>query len=120
MIVSNIKNVQGIKVANEAYKNVVGRVLVSPETGWEDYVMRMFEVGKEGYSANHQHDFPHIVFILEGTGLLIMDGKETPIESGSFIYIPNNSMHQLLNKGTGDEKLKFLCIVPQADHVPFA
>ena len=41
MIVSNIKNVQGIKVANEAYKNVVGRVLVSPETGWEDYVIRI-------------------------------------------------------------------------------
>jgi quercetin dioxygenase-like cupin family protein len=119
MIVSNIKNVPGVDVINDAYKNVLGRVLISPETGWEDYVMRMFELGKDGYSADHQHDFPHIVFVLGGTGVLILDGKENPIESGSFAYIPNNSQHQLLNKGTSDEKLKFICIVHQEDHVPF-
>ncbi len=119
MIVSNIKNVKGVDVINDAYKNVLGRVLISPETGWEDYVMRMFELGKDGYSADHQHDFPHIVFVLDGIGTLVLDGKEKPIENGSFAYIPNNSQHQLLNKGTGDEKLKFICIVHQEDHVPF-
>ncbi len=108
MIVSNEKNVKGIELDNVAYKNVIGKVLVSPETGWDDYVMRLFELKKDGYSADHSHDFPHIVYVLEGEGVLHLDGKEMSIGSGNFAFIPNGARHQLLNTAKDETSLRFL------------
>ncbi|HKL11385.1 MAG TPA: cupin domain-containing protein [Clostridia bacterium] len=108
MIASNEKNVKAIELVNEAYKNVKGKVLVSPENGWDDYVMRLFELGKGGYSADHSHDFPHIVYVLEGEGVLHLDGKEMAIESGSFAFIPNKKRHQLVNASENGDSLRFI------------
>jgi quercetin dioxygenase-like cupin family protein len=70
--------------------------------------MRLFELGKDGYSADHSHDFPHIVYVLEGKGMLHLDGKKMPIESGSFAFIPNGKRHQLTNTAKDGQSLRFL------------
>lgn len=108
MIASNEKSVRAVELVSEAYKNVKGKVLVSPETGWDDYVMRLFELGKEGYSADHSHDFPHIVYVLDGEGFLYMEGDKIPVESGSFAFIPNNKRHQLVNSRENGDPLRFI------------
>ncbi|MBK5239646.1 cupin domain-containing protein [Clostridium sp.] len=117
MIVSNEKYVKVSQISAPGYANIVGKVLVSSETGWDDYVMRVFQVSENGYSGRHSHDYPHIVYTLEGTGTLFLDGKDYPIESGSFTFIPPNKEHQLSNKGKDD--LKFICIVPKRGHLGF-
>jgi len=108
MIASNEKNVKAVELVNEAYKNVKGKVLVSPETGWDDYVMRLFELGEGGYSADHSHDFPHIVYVLEGEGFLYLQEEKIPVESGSFAFIPNNKRHQLVNARENGDSLRFI------------
>lgn len=117
MIISNEKDVKVCNISAPGYANIVGKVLVSPETGWDDYVMRQFEVGEGGYSGRHTHSYPHIVYTLGGEGTLFLDGKEYPLEAGSFCFIPSDKLHQLLNKGK--DKLKFICIVPKEGHVGF-
>lgn len=119
MITSHVNNVKAIELPEGPYSNVIGRVLISPETGWDDYVMRMFELRKNGFTADHAHDFPHYVFVLEGTGEYQLDDEVFEVESGSFALIPNNHRHQLRNNAKDETPLKFICIVPKEGHVPF-
>lgn len=115
MIVSHKNNVKAIKVENPAVKGAMMKVLISPTEGWEGHVMRIFEVEAGGYTPKHSHPWPHINYIISGKGTLHLDGEDKVIEAGSFAYVPANSEHQF--KNTGDEKLEFICIVPEEGHI---
>lgn len=116
-MVSSEKNCKIHEISAPGYENIVGKVLVSPKEGWEGYVMRVFEVSENGYSGKHSHDYPHIVYILDGKGTLLLDGKEYPLEKESFTFIPPEKEHQLLN--CGKDTFKFMCVVPERGHVGF-
>jgi len=61
-----------------------------------------------------RHDWPHINYIVEGRGVLHVDGRDTPIESGSYAFVPAGSTHQFRNAGSG--RFRFICIVPTEGH----
>jgi mannose-6-phosphate isomerase-like protein (cupin superfamily) len=50
-----------------------------------------------------------VYFILEGQGIMQIDGESASVERGQAIYIPPGSRQHIQNTGTDD--LKFLCIV---------
>ncbi len=110
MFVSHIKEIEGIKLEDNSMKGVIKKVLISPEEGWKDYVMRLFSLEEGGYTPKHSHPWEHINIVLEGKGTLFLDGKEFKIEKGSIAFIPENKEHQYrANRG---ETLEFICIVP--------
>ena len=115
MIVANEKDVHAMVLESPEVKEAAMKVLISPKEGWEGYVMRVIELGKDGYSPKHTHDWPHINYILEGSGSLHINGKDTPIEAGSYAYVPAGSLHQYKNEGGG--MFRFICIVPEEGHV---
>ena len=115
MIVANEKDVHAMVLESPEVKEAAMKVLISPKEGWEGYVMRVIELGKDGYSPKHTHDWPHINYILEGSGSLHINGKDTPLEAGSYAYVPAGSLHQYKNEGSG--MLRFICIVPEEGHV---
>ena len=119
MIAANVKDIKLVDLQSDAYKNVKGKVLISPACGSDEMVLRLFEVGQGGYSADHSHDFPHYVYVLEGDGTVELDGKKYPVEAGSFSFIPNGTKHQLVNTTTTGKMLKFLCMVPVEGHIGF-
>ena len=119
MIASHEKNIKLVDLNSDAYKNVKGKVLISPACGSDVNVLRLFEVSKDGYSANHAHDYPHYVYVLDGEGTLEMDGKKYDIEPGSCAFVPNNIQHQLVNTTNTGKLLRFLCMVPVEGHVGF-
>ncbi len=88
--------------------------LVSPQEGWEGYVMRVVEVTEFGYTPKHQHSWPHINYMLEGEGELMIDGVIKHVKKGSFAYVPGNTLHQFRN--VGKCTFKFICIVPEEGH----
>jgi len=100
-----------LEVPNEkGIKNLKIRWLISKKDGAENFAMRLFEVEPDGHSPLHQHDWEHEVFILEGNGLA-NDGKnKTPFKKGDVFFIKSMEWHQLIN--TGNETLKFLCLIP--------
>lgn len=114
MIVSDEKKINSQKVEHPEAKNALMKVLISPHEGWEGHVMRIFELEEGGYTPKHTHDWPHINYILEGSGTLFLDGKENEIEAGSYAYVPSNELHQFKNTGNGT--LRFICIVPEEGH----
>lgn len=114
MIVGNFNEVAGTKVMHPDAKDALMKVLISPAEGWEGHVMRVFEIGENGFTPQHQHDWPHINYIIAGEGTLQIGDKINPITAGGFAYVPAGALHQF--KNTGSETLKFICIVPEEGH----
>ena len=57
--------------------------------------LSVIEPGKT--SAHHIHPWEHEVYIIEGTGVLLCDGKEYPVKQGDGMFIPGNVDHYTLN-----------------------
>ena len=110
MVISHASLVEGIMYNSNGAKSALKKVLISEEEGWKDYVMRLFEVSENGYSPKHIHPWPHIIFVVNGKGIIHMEGKDTEVENGSYAFIPGGIEHQLLNRGNGI--FSFICIVP--------
>ncbi|AHF07220.1 cupin domain-containing protein [Desulfitobacterium metallireducens] len=111
MIVAHQRDVLGTRMSSADAENVLKKVLISPNEGWGGYVMRSFEIGPYGHTPKHQHAWPHINYILGGKGILHLDGKDYPVEAGSFAYVPGDQIHQFQN--ISSEPFAFICIVPE-------
>lgn len=111
MYISNVKEISKAGVNAPGAANVAKQVLVSPDNGWEGWVMRHFTVGREGCSPRHSHPWPHIVYVTAGEGTLFLNGDNHLLEQGSVAFVPGDSDHQFLNRG--DKDFSFICIVPE-------
>lgn len=114
MVVGNFNELESIQITSPEARNAAMKVLVSPKEGWEGYVMRVVELEVDGYSPKHQHDWPHINYIIEGEGTLLIDDTLNKITAGSYAYVPANTLHQFSN--VGGTPFKFICIVPEEGH----
>jgi mannose-6-phosphate isomerase-like protein (cupin superfamily) len=61
-----------------------------------------------GSRLPHRHAEPEIYLILEGTGILTIDGQESIVTKGSAIFIPGNAWHALRNETDADLKLFYV------------
>lgn len=115
MPVGHVKDLNVIKINHPSSFNSSMKALVSPTEGWEGYVMRVVEVGVEGFTPKHSHPWPHINYMIEGEGELMIDQQTHSVASGSYAFVPPNALHQFRNVGKG--VFKFICIVPEEGHV---
>lgn len=116
MIVSHIDKVLKEKVQGPGVEKAWKKVCITPESGWDGYVMRVFELEPGGKAPLHTHEWPHINYFLKGKGTVYLNGQENSVEAGSFAYIPGNAEHQI--KNAGDEPFQFICIVPEEGEYP--
>jgi len=100
-----------MEVKLETAKNLFKQTGITGREGWEGWSMRIFTLGKDGYTPKHIHDWPHINYIISGEGSLLVDGKEQPVKPGDTAYIKGGEEHQFRNKGS--EEFSFICIVPE-------
>lgn len=97
--------------AQAALDGVTMRVVIGPDQGAPHFNMRVFEVLPGHASPYHSHWWEHEVFVLAGQGVAKTEQGKVPIGPGSTVFVPGGEMHQFQN--TGDELLRFLCLVPQ-------
>ena len=114
MPVGNLRDVAGVMVTHPEARGAVMRVLVGPELGWEDHVMRVFELEPGGHTPRHAHEWPHINYIISGRGTLFLHGQENELAAGGYAYVPAGELHQFQN--IGNEPFVFICIVPEKGH----
>ncbi len=105
----NYKDVKAERV-EEGAKDTTIRWLITSKDGANHFAMREFEIKSKGYTPLHKHDWEHEVFILEGKGIVISNGKEERFKKGDVFFIPSMEEHQF--KNTGKKMLKFLCLIP--------
>ena len=69
------------------------------------------ELVRSGGQLNlHRHLQPEIYFILEGTGILTIDGLERTVTAGAAVFIPGNAEHGIRNET--DALLRLFYVFP--------
>lgn len=94
-------------------KGVEMRLLIHRAEGAPNFYMRQFTVAPEGFTPRHRHDWEHEVYVLSGRGEACTPDGPHPLKAGDCIFVPPREEHQFRN--TGDEPLKFLCLVPRQE-----
>ena len=112
IITGKSMNVPPLKLEN----GVVKRILIGPNQGAKNYVMRLFTLGKGGATPYHTHPWEHEAFIVKGDCLIRSGKDEITVTAGDFAYIPPNEAHQFLNAGV--DELEFICVVPISGESP--
>jgi quercetin dioxygenase-like cupin family protein len=56
----------------------------------------------------HRHAQPEIYFILQGTGILSVDGRETIVTAGDTVFIPGDAEHGIRNETDADLRLFYV------------
>lgn len=60
----------------------------------------------------HRLDMVEIYYVLEGRGLMFIDGESREVEAGQAVYIPVGAVQHIKNTGSGG--LSFLCVCAPA------
>ncbi|HOO78483.1 MAG TPA: cupin domain-containing protein [bacterium] len=113
MKIKSEKRLKARAVEDPGAKGVTKVVLLGPEDGAEQVVMRLFRVEHGGHTPMHSHPWEHLVRITRGEGV-VYSGSEGKfkIGPGRSIFIPAGEEHQFLNPY--QEPLEFICVIPIA------
>ena len=110
MFVSHVDQIDKIPMPIPGASSVLKQLLVGRDEGWTDHAMRLFTVGKGGHTPKHSHPWPHINYIVSGSGELQIDDKTHEVQAGSVAFVPDDVEHQFRN--LSDEDFVFICIAP--------
>jgi mannose-6-phosphate isomerase-like protein (cupin superfamily) len=75
------------------------RILVDPEIGCQGVTQFVGWI-PPGRAPTHHHPYEEVVYVLEGEGLLHLEGSTRPIRAGSCLHLPPPVEHCLENTGT--------------------
>ena len=64
------------------------------------------ELAPGGWLGLHRHTQAEVYHLVEGSGVVVLDGDEHPVAAGSAVFIPGNAEHGIRN--TGDGPLRFV------------
>jgi mannose-6-phosphate isomerase-like protein (cupin superfamily) len=74
------------------------RYLVHRDTGSPD-VTQFIGTIPPGRSPNHSHVYDEVIYVLDGSGTLHVEGRQLPIERGTCLHLPPLLEHALENEG---------------------
>jgi mannose-6-phosphate isomerase-like protein (cupin superfamily) len=75
------------------------RYLVDADVGCRD-MTQFVGVIPPGRAGMHSHTYDEVVYVIEGEGVLDLNGERTPIAAGSCIHLPPLVEHCLENTGS--------------------
>jgi quercetin dioxygenase-like cupin family protein len=105
-----IRHYRDVK-ATEPMPGFKKRIVIGPDEGAQNFIMRVFEVAPGFTGPNHSHAWEHEIFILAGEGAVRnKQGENIPFQEGYTIFLPAGETHCLVNNGK--ELLRFICIIP--------
>jgi len=59
----------------------------------KNIVVDFFEYPPRGGAIAHSHDCEQVFYVVSGRSIWNIDGEEHIVEPGSFIFLPNNTVH---------------------------
>jgi quercetin dioxygenase-like cupin family protein len=90
---------------------VAWRTLFSGDlTETEALTCGVAELERDGWLGLHRHSPAEIYYVLEGSGIVTLDGAEHAVSAGSAVFIPGDAEHGIRNNGPG--LLRFLYAFP--------
>lgn len=110
MIIKKYQEVKAEPISDAGAEKVTIRWVISKDDGAKNFFMRVFEIEPGGCTPFHHHPWEHEMFVFEGEGCVIKEGKEHPITEGSVLFVPPDEEHQV--KNTAHKTLKIVCLIP--------
>lgn len=110
MLIRNIEDTPRKPVEMAGASGASMAVMCGRADGAPNFALRQIKVEPGGYTPHHAHDYEHEVFVVDGSGTVLLEGKDRPIRRGDVIMVPANEVHQF--KAAADSALHFLCLVP--------
>jgi quercetin dioxygenase-like cupin family protein len=107
-------NLEPVNIEGAVGANI--KWLIGEKDGAANFYMRMFVVDVDGNTPYHTHAFEHEIFVLEGSGKIVLKESAKAMNPYDVIYVPPNIEHQFVN--IGDKPLVFLCLVPNEQKQP--
>jgi len=80
------------------------RLLATPERGCAT-VTQFVGFIPVGRAPDHFHTYDEVVYVLQGTGALHIDGETAPLTAGSCVHLPARLVHCLENTGPGEMRV---------------
>lgn len=92
-------------------KGISKQILIGQKDGSHEVIVRYFSVEPGFSTPYHDHNFPHLVKVEKGTGVLVdKDKNEHDLTAGKYVYVHDDEVHCF--KNTGTDSFDFICIVP--------
>ncbi|MEZ5100738.1 MAG: cupin domain-containing protein [Thermoleophilia bacterium] len=89
---------------------VIRHVLVGPEDGASDFVVRYFTVPAGAATALDRHPHEHGVVVVHGAGRVLLGDEWHDIGQGDSVFIAGEETHRL--EAAPDQPLGFVCVIP--------
>jgi len=110
MVIRNIDETDLAPVEMEGVEGAHMAIMIGRSDGAPTFALRQFVVEPGGHTPRHSHDFEHEVYVVSGTGTVLLGGQQRTIRGGDVIYVPADHEHQFT--AGQNERLRFLCMVP--------
>lgn len=118
MKISHSNDVPTDIVREPGAKNVTIRRLIDTPDGADRFLMSLFELGNNGATPPHYHDWEHEIYVLEGSlSVELPDegNKKISLVQGDVVFIPRGEPHGL---STGPDEAARLLLVAPAERPP--
>lgn len=110
VIIKNNADVLEVDLQEEDVIHVTQQILIGPDDGSSNIIMRRFCVFPKGHTPHHVHSHEHVVKVEKGRGIVLDEkGRENPVQVGQSLLIQGGEKHQFQNPF--DEPFEFLCII---------
>lgn len=111
MKINTNNEVASAVVTMEGAKDVRMKILIGPDDGSDNIIMRHFTIAPGGNTPFHQHNYEHVVKVESNRGIAVDEhGNEFEVSRGQSLYVSPNKLHQFRNPFSED--FEFLCIIP--------
>ena len=81
---------------------VTSHLLISERTcGSQKLSITLVEMEPGGFQRLHEHDPEQTYTILEGVGVMSVNGEKRTVREGDCIFVPSGAEHGLQNTGSG-------------------
>lgn len=114
MKINKNSEIKEIEVTMEGVNETRKKVLIGPDDGSKNIIMRYFIISPGGYTPRHNHNYEHLVKIERGRGIVVNgNGNKAEVSEGYSVFVEANEIHQFQNPF--EKNFEFLCIIPNPD-----
>ena len=95
------------------------RTLLGGPHSRTDFTAGVTDLEVGGWLGHHRHEPPEIYYVLEGTGIVTIDGEEHPVSADTAVFIPGNSEHGIRNSGAVPLRFLYAFAVGSFDEIEY-
>ena len=110
MLIRNINDTPLQPVTMQGVQGATMAIMCGKADGAPNFALRQFRIDAGGNTPRHSHDYEHEVFVVSGSGTVLLEGAERAIRAGDVILVPAEQEHQF--KAAAADHLRFLSLVP--------